>query len=278
MEYLAFHAGLNSETPFLKVIGMKKYLLLPILLLLVYIPVVHAQSLDIPVEGYGISFGNSKNFTGLRFNLLDSDVEKINGLNVIVGLPIFGQLPKTVTGVYNGLSLGLMGNGAKRVNGIMIGTLGTFVDDEITGILTTGLINGAEGRVGRENNPLFGRVTNKITGVAICGGACTARTLNGIIFSGVATAAEEKINGIAIGGLMVGTKRLPDDGSKTGGEINGIAIGGLFTSTDRMNGIQIGIFNYAKELNGIQIGLINYAGNNSPGLQWLPLINAHFSF
>ena len=29
------------------------------------------QSLDIPAKGFGLSFGNSKNFTGVRFNFRD---------------------------------------------------------------------------------------------------------------------------------------------------------------------------------------------------------------
>ena len=36
-----------------------------------------AQSLDLSLKGYGISFGNSKNFNGLRFNLRDSQLEEI---------------------------------------------------------------------------------------------------------------------------------------------------------------------------------------------------------
>ena len=42
-----------------------------------------AQSLDIPSSRWGISFGNSKNFTGLRFNYRDRDVEEITGINMI---------------------------------------------------------------------------------------------------------------------------------------------------------------------------------------------------
>ena len=41
-------------------------------------------------------------------------------------------------------------------------------------------------------------------------------------------------------------------------------------------GLAIGILNYARSLNGVQLGLLNYAGNNRPGLRWLPFVNAHF--
>ena len=43
--------------------------------------VLIAQSLDFPSKSWGISFGNSKTFTGLRFNFRDSRVEKITGVN-----------------------------------------------------------------------------------------------------------------------------------------------------------------------------------------------------
>ncbi|MDA3860104.1 MAG: hypothetical protein PF445_02670 [Melioribacteraceae bacterium] len=39
-------------------------------------------SLDIPSSNWGLSFGNSKNFNGFRFNYRDCDVETINGFNL----------------------------------------------------------------------------------------------------------------------------------------------------------------------------------------------------
>jgi len=48
---------------------------------------LQAQSLNIPSENWGISFGNSKEFTGLRFNIQDDGVRKINGINVTFWKP-----------------------------------------------------------------------------------------------------------------------------------------------------------------------------------------------
>ena len=42
----------------------------------------YAQSFDIAVNSHGISFGNSRQFTGLRFNLMDNDVERVTGVNI----------------------------------------------------------------------------------------------------------------------------------------------------------------------------------------------------
>jgi hypothetical protein len=41
-------------------------------------------------------------------------------------------------------------------------------------------------------------------------------------------------------------------------------------------GVTVGIYNSAEVLNGVQIGVLNRAKNNPPGLQWLPILNAHF--
>ncbi len=59
---------------------LKSYLI--ILTLLMFFIDLTAQSFDIPSKHWGISFGNSKNFSGLRFNFRDRDVDRINGVNV----------------------------------------------------------------------------------------------------------------------------------------------------------------------------------------------------
>ena len=40
-----------------------------------------------PLEGLGPSFGNSKTFSGLRFNFRDSQVKRISGVNVTFWRP-----------------------------------------------------------------------------------------------------------------------------------------------------------------------------------------------
>lgn len=46
-----------------------------------------AQSLNIPAKTWGLSFGNSRNFAGLRFNFRDRNVEKIYGINITLWKP-----------------------------------------------------------------------------------------------------------------------------------------------------------------------------------------------
>ena len=41
-----------------------------------------AGSLDLAVSGVGVSLGNSSRLTGVRVNLIDHDVQRVNGLNL----------------------------------------------------------------------------------------------------------------------------------------------------------------------------------------------------
>jgi hypothetical protein len=57
-------------------------------------------SLDLPVRGYGISFGNSARFTGLRINFRDAGLDLINGINLTLWKP-----DRPITGTVNGLAV-----------------------------------------------------------------------------------------------------------------------------------------------------------------------------
>jgi hypothetical protein len=43
---------------------------------------LNKKSLNFPTKKYGISIGNSYEFTGIRVNFADKNVKTINGLNV----------------------------------------------------------------------------------------------------------------------------------------------------------------------------------------------------
>jgi hypothetical protein len=59
-------------------------------------------------------------------------------------------------------------------------------------------------------------------------------------------------------------------------ELRGLAVAGYNRVRRQQYGLTIGIYNRARTLHGVQIGLLNYAGNNRPGLRYLPFINLHF--
>ncbi len=69
-------------------------------------------SLDLAVNDVGISFGNSKRFSGLRLNFVDKNVRVVNGVNLTLWKP--GDNERAV---YNGLQFGLIGLSGKEMNG-----------------------------------------------------------------------------------------------------------------------------------------------------------------
>ena len=74
---------------------------------------LYAQSLDLPNERYGMSLGNSKNFTGLRINFIDKEVDEINGVNVTLW-----RAKENKDAEVKGISLGLVSQEAGRLIGI----------------------------------------------------------------------------------------------------------------------------------------------------------------
>ena len=93
--------------------------------------------------------------------------------------------------------------------------------------------------------------------------------------------AEDEIYGFAVGGYMV--EAIDFRGVSLGlvrtkmEEMRGFAVSGYNQVTLEQRGLTIGIYNRARELHGVQIGLLNYAGNNPPGLRWLPIINLNLN-
>ena len=80
---------------------------------------IFSQGLNIPAKHWGLSFGNSTRFDGIRFNLVDKDIEKINGIN----FNVWGAKDDSrQTGTVNGISIGIPAAiGTNYRNGINIG-------------------------------------------------------------------------------------------------------------------------------------------------------------
>ncbi|HJU66524.1 MAG TPA: hypothetical protein VJ596_12630, partial [Gemmatimonadaceae bacterium] len=77
------------------------------------------RSLDLTIDGYGISIGDSRGVNGLRLNYRDTRLRRVNGANITVWLP-----HEESEGEVNGVALGLPATGAERINGIAAGILG----------------------------------------------------------------------------------------------------------------------------------------------------------
>jgi hypothetical protein len=76
------------------------------------------KSLDLAINGVGVSFGNSPRFTGLRFNLVDKGVEEIDGINITLW-----KTEENSHAVIRGVSAGLYAPRANELNGIQIGVV-----------------------------------------------------------------------------------------------------------------------------------------------------------
>ena len=269
------------------------------------------QSLDIPSKTWGISFGNSKSFTGLRFNFRDSQVQRVNGLNltlwqprkdnkdaVIQGLS-FGTLPGG--GYLRGIQLGILGVSAeKELKGISLGLLGAGCGGDVVGLTAGGLGAGCGGSITGLNLGGLGIGAGKdVTGTTIGGpGAGAGGSMKGVNIGGVGVGAGERLTGLTLGGLAAGApevRGITIGGLAVGGnDVKGIQIAGGFIMINKggrlaglaassfnyirgaQTGLAVGIVNYAYSVKGLQIGLVNIVRDNPRGLKVLPVFNTSF--
>ncbi|MBP6127759.1 hypothetical protein [Flavobacterium sp.] len=185
----------------------------------------------------GLCFGNSTQFNGVRFNVIDKNCFKNNGFN----LSLISESQLT-----NGVNLGLLSATHELVNGINIG--GLFSSGSFNGMSITGFMS----------------MSSKINGIGISG-INSGDTLNGLMIGLWTIYANKAINGLAISTFFVHAQQL-----------SGVSFTLLKNEFTIQKGLSFSLFNDAKELHGVQIGLINYAGNNRRFLRWTPLINFNF--
>ncbi len=220
----------------------------------------NSSSFDIPVRGYGISFGNSTQFSGLRFNFADRHVVETNGINITFWLKLY----QNQEAVVNGLSLGIIPTGGS-LQPINIGLLGVGAHHNLYGLNLTGGVLGASGN---------------ISGLSICGLFVFAEKSVGVTIAGLSAGAKRCIKGVVVSGFAIGTEGNIRGAAFTcgylgAGRFSGVAVGG-YTNIRQMNGISIALYNHAKELHGVQIGILNVAENNCGWCRWLPLMNMNF--
>jgi hypothetical protein len=237
----------------------------------------NGKALNFPTRKYGISIGNSYEFTGIRINSADENVKRINGLNVTFWFKKeknedavvngIGVGVMQVAGIMQPINIGLLGLVAKKMNGLSIG--GFFIGGgNINGLSVSGLATMAES----ENSVISG-----ISISGLCVGA--EKAINGLAIGGLAAISNVSINGAALSLAYVGCGNNFKGVGVTGGYLEsdifkGLAIAG-YAKTNQMHGLSIALFNRTKELHGIQLGLVNYTENNPKGLRILPFINLH---
>jgi hypothetical protein len=232
-----------------------------------------AASLDLPVHGAGISFGNSTRFSGLRFNAVDSDIEDLRGFGLTLWKPRpspDGSMRGLYAGIYgqragelHGIHVGLVGSSARIGRGIFVAGLGMAFgaeddgshhpDGMASGLFVAGLGMGAEWMRGIAIAGL-GLGADRFDGIAIAGLGMGADTVRGLAFGGLGVGGD-RFTGIAIGGLGMGADRFV-----------GIGIGGLGVGADTLRGLVIGgLACGADELRGIAIAGLVVKANDLSG-------------
>jgi len=259
---------------------------------------ISSQGFNIPSKHWGISFGNSTRFDGIRFNLTDKDIEKINGINFNVwGAKDDSRQTGTVNGISigipaamgtnnrNGINIGIFGAGARQdMNGINIGGLGAGAGNDMIGLNVGGLGVGAGGDI----------VGLSFGGLAVGSGG----SVKGLSMSILAVGSGEQVAGISIAGLAVGGPKISGIQAAliVGGEqVQGISIAPAYFRIEGLDGymkgfsvsafnhiegevfgVCIGIFNWAYAVRGFQLGILNHVKSNPKGLRWLPVFNTSF--
>lgn len=221
-----------------------RFIIIQILIFLSFVCYGQNKHLTIGFNDIGICFGNSNTNSGLRFNLRDKNVNKINGINFT------GVSKSTIT---NGLTLGLIANYDSISNGILINGL-VGESHKTNGIVISGL----------------GHVSTKFNGVGIGGLAIAGDTLNGLFISPIGitywnTEKIEIIRGVAIG-LIIGSYTR---------KMNGLSLSIFNNECDTLNGVAISAYNRTKDLRGIQFGFWNVAENNKI-FKKMPILNFNF--
>lgn len=173
-----------------------------------------AQSLDLTINHYGLSIGDSRFVRGVRLNFRDRNLERVEGVNVTIWSPY-----EPMRGVVKGLALGLPVTGARAIHGAGIGILGVGVAENLRGIGLGGLGIGAGGDVqGIMVGGLGVGGGGNVTGLMIGGlGVGTGGNVRGITFGGLGAGAGGDVTGLQVGVLGVGA----------GGRVEGITIAGL---------------------------------------------------
>jgi len=249
---------------------------------------LEAGSLDIPSKSWGISFGNSPEFVGLRLNYRDNAVRRIDGVNLTLWQPrdddnqdslvrglSLGLIPGG--GQLRGIQIGLLGvAGGKDVRGLTIGLLGAGTGGDLEGISIGGLGIGAGGSVSGLNLGLVGVGAGEdLAGFNFGGvGVGAGRNLTGLNVGLVGIGAGGNLLGINIGGIGGGAGgdvkglSLAAIGMGAGKRLVGVTIAGIGAGAgDEMVGLTVaGIGAGAPTVRGVMVGGVAVGARDCRGV------------
>lgn len=232
------------------------------------------NSLDLTINGSGISIGDSREVKGLRLNYRDRNLRRVDGVNATIWMPY--EHPR---GVVEGAALGLPLTGARRIDGLAAGVFGVGADETIRGIAVGGVGLGAgEDIVGLALGGIGMGVGRDLRGIAIGGiGAGAGRDVEGLAIGGIGLGVGQDLHGIAIGGIGAGVgmdmtgAAIGGIGIGIGGSAKGLLIGGIGSGVGGdMTGISIGGIGTGTgaDMKGLSIsGVGSGVGGNATGVQ-----------
>ena len=188
------------------------------------------RSLDLGVNGVGLSIGDSRRWTGLRINYRDSRLDEVSGVNLTLWYP-----HENGAGDVSGMAIGLPATGARELTGVGVGVFGFGVERRFTGIGVGGIGMGGGGEMkGLMVAGLGMGSGGDISGIAIAGlGMGGGGDLQGIAIGGLGAGMGGNLTGLFVGGLGAGgggnVKGIGAGGLGlgAGGSLTGIAVGGL---------------------------------------------------
>jgi hypothetical protein len=162
----------------------------------------------------GISIGDTRGVRGLRLNIRDSRLERMDGVNLTLWHPRTDG-----AGDIRGVALGLPSTGGRNVSGVGLGVFGVSAERRFTGI---GLAGVGMGSGGEARGILVGGIGvgagDDLRGIAVGGlGAGSGGDMRGLVLAGLGAGAGGNVRGIILGGL----------GAGAGGDARGVMIGGL---------------------------------------------------
>jgi hypothetical protein len=199
--------------------------------------------IGLTIHDYGISFGNAPRVTGIRINVQDADLERVNGVNVTLWKP-----RDPITGTINGIQAGIV-PGSEAVNGIAVGVAGVVTERRARWVTVGGLGAVSNGTIEGIAVGGLGTVANRdIRGMAVAGlGTVANRSITGIAIGGLGTVANRDVAGLAVAGLGTVANRnitgvgVAGLGLVANGVLRGIGVGGLGTvANGSISGVGIG--------------------------------------
>ncbi len=146
------------------------------------------SSLDLTINGKGLSMGDSRRFAGLRLNFMDRQLERMAGVNFTIWRASRQAMDRAEI---DGVAISLLGAGMGRnVRGAMFGLLGAGVKEDAKWLTVAGIAAGT------------GRSMSGFTFGCVAVGA--GRSLSGINLAGAVVGAGRDVTGISLAALAVG--------------------------------------------------------------------------